>query len=61
LLAPAASGSRGAIVSGALEGSNVDLGQELVTLIQYQRAFQANARTVTTADEMLSELANLKR
>ena len=47
--------------SGVLEGSNVDLGNELVTMITYQRAFQANARAVTAADEMLSETANLKR
>lgn len=52
---------RGAIQSGVLEGSNVDLGTELVTMITYQRAFQANARAVTTADEMLAETANLKR
>lgn len=54
-------GGRGAISSGALESSNVDLGQELVTLIAFQRAFQANAKTVTTADEMLAEINNLKR
>lgn len=55
------SGARGSLVAGALEGSNVDLGNELVTLIAYQRAFQANAKTVTTADEMLADVANLKR
>jgi len=55
------SGARGSLVSAALEGSNVDLGTELVTLIAYQRAFQANAKTVTTADEMLSDVTNLKR
>jgi flagellar hook protein FlgE len=55
------SGARGSLVSGALEGSNVDLGTELVTLIAYQRAFQGNAKTVTTADEMMAEVANLKR
>lgn len=54
-------GGRGSIVAGNLEGSNVDLGDELVTLIAYQRAFQANARTISTADEMLTEIANLKR
>jgi flagellar hook protein FlgE len=54
-------GARGSLVSGALEGSNVDLGNELVTLIAYQRAFQANSKTVTTADEMLSDITNLKR
>ncbi len=57
----AAQGGRGAIQSGTVEGSNVDLGTELVTMITYQRAFQANARAVTTADEMLAETANLKR
>jgi flagellar hook protein FlgE len=54
-------GARGAISSGALEASNVDLGNELVTLIAFQRAFQANAKTVTTADEMMAEINNLKR
>ena len=53
--------ARGSIVSGALEASNVDLGTELVTLIAYQRAFQANAKTVTTADEMMADVNNLKR
>lgn len=57
----AGNGGRGGLSGGALEGSNVDLGDELVTLIAYQRAFQGNARTVTTADEMLQEVSNLKR
>jgi flagellar hook protein FlgE len=61
LVGVAGTGGRGAISGGALEGSNVDLGSELVTLIAYQRAFQANARTVSTADEMLQEISNLKR
>ncbi|MCX5742160.1 MAG: flagellar hook protein FlgE [Proteobacteria bacterium] len=61
LIDAAGAGSRGAISAGALEGSNVDLGTELVTLIAYQRAFQANAKTVTTADEMLMDINNLKR
>jgi flagellar hook protein FlgE len=60
-LGAAATGGTGWIAAQAIEGSNVDLGQELVTLIAYQRAFQANARTVSTADEMLSEISNLKR
>ncbi|MEO8698631.1 MAG: flagellar hook protein FlgE [Kofleriaceae bacterium] len=55
------SGARGSLVSGALEASNVDLGTELVTLIAYQRAFQANAKTITTADEMMADVNNLKR
>ncbi len=57
----ASEGGRGSISAGNLEASNVDLSTELVTLIAYQRAFQANVRTVTTADEMLNEVANLKR
>jgi flagellar hook protein FlgE len=61
LVAAAATGGRGAVSGGALEASNVDIGNELVTLIAYQRAFSANAKTVTTADEMLAEVTNLKR
>ncbi len=61
LLDGAQTGARGSLVSGALEQSNVDLGTELVTLIAYQRAFQANSKTITTADEMMAEVANLKR
>lgn len=51
----------GRIVSGALEQSNVDLGKEFVDMIITQRAFQANSRAITTSDEMLQELVNLKR
>ena len=54
-------GARGAVSAGALESSNVDLSNELVTLIAYQRAFQANAKTVTTADEMMQDVNGLKR
>ena len=61
LIAAAGTGGRGALSSGALEGSNVELGDELITLIAYQRAFQANVKTVTTADEMLAEVAQIKR
>lgn len=61
LVGTAATGGRGAINAGALEASNVDLAREFVSLIAYQRGFQANARTVTTADEMMSDLVNLKR
>lgn len=57
----AGAGGRGAISGGAIEASNVDLSEELVTLIAYQRAFSANTRTVTTADEMLAEVSNIKR
>ncbi|MEO0325090.1 MAG: flagellar hook protein FlgE [Myxococcota bacterium] len=61
LVGGAGSGRRGSIVGGALEQSNVDLGQEFVDLIAYQRGFQANSRIITTADEMYTELINLKR
>ncbi|HTE54161.1 MAG TPA: flagellar hook protein FlgE [Kofleriaceae bacterium] len=61
LVDAAATGSRGSVFAGNLEASNVDLTNELVTLIAYQRAFQANVKTVQTADEMLTEVANLKR
>lgn len=54
-------GGRGVVASGSLEQSNVDLAQEFVNLISFQRGFQANSRTVTTADEMLQELVNIKR
>ncbi len=52
---------RGRVLSGTLEASNVDLSQEFTALITTQRGYQANARVVTTSDEMLQELLNLKR
>ncbi|QDG51336.1 flagellar hook protein FlgE [Persicimonas caeni] len=55
------SGGRGGVAAGALEGSNVDLAHEFVKMIASQRGYQANARTVTTGDEMLQEAMNLKR
>lgn len=60
-LGTAASGGRGAVSSGAVETSNVDLAEEFVGLIQHQRSFSANSKTITTADEMLQELINIKR
>lgn len=61
VLGSAGSGGRGAVVSGALEQSNVDIAVQFVDLIGHQRAFQANSKTITTADEMLQEIVNLKR
>jgi flagellar hook protein FlgE len=61
LIGGADTGGRGGIVSGALEQSNVDLGTEFVNLIAYQRGFQANARVITTADDIYGELVNIKR
>jgi flagellar hook protein FlgE len=57
----AGTGNRGSIAAGSLESSNVDLSNELVTLIAYQRAFEANSKTVTTADQMLQTVSNLKQ
>ncbi len=54
-------GGRGEIRYMQLETSNVDLSEEFTKLISVERGFQANSRTITTADEMLQELLNLKR
>jgi len=51
----------GSLAAGSLEMSNVDLSQEFTNLIVAQRGFQANARIITTSDEVLQELGNLKR
>ena len=50
-----------AIGSGQLEMSNVDLTEEFTEMIIAQRGFQANSRTITTSDEILQEVVNLKR
>ena len=55
------SGSLGIINSRSLEMSNVDLATEFVRMITTQRAFQASSRVITTSDEILQELINLKR
>jgi len=54
-------GGRGTLSPGVLEMSNVDLSEEFTGMVIVQRAFQANARTITTSDEILQELVNLKR
>lgn len=51
----------GRLVQGTLEGSNVDLANEFTEMIIASRAYQANSRSITTSDEMLQELINLKR
>mgnify|MGYP001119515709 CR=1 FL=1 len=58
---PANTGGRGAIVSGSLEYSNTDIAEEFTKLIIYQRGYQANARVITTTDEISQETINLKR
>jgi flagellar hook protein FlgE len=55
------SGGRGTMVAGALEMSNVDLAEEFTGLIVAQRGFQANSRVITSSDEVLQDLVNLKR
>jgi flagellar hook protein FlgE len=59
--APSGTNGLGRIQAGALELSNVDLATEFTALITTQRGYQANARVITTSDEMLQELVNLKR
>lgn len=54
-------GGKGTIIPGSLEMSNVDLSEEFTDMIVTQRGFQANSRIITTSDEMLQELVNLKR
>jgi flagellar hook protein FlgE len=63
LSAPAApgSGALGTIQSGALELSNVNLSAQMADLITAQRAFEANSKIVTTSDELLQDVVNLKR
>lgn len=57
----AAGGGAGSIAGGALEGSNVDIAEELTDMIVTQRAYSTNAKIIQTADEMLEEVARLKR
>ena len=53
-------GNFGALRSGALEDSNVDLTAELVNMMTAQRAYQANAQTIKTQDQVMSTLVNLR-
>jgi flagellar hook protein FlgE len=54
-------GGYGLTASGAVEMSNVDLASEFTNMITAQRGFQANSRVISTADEILQDLVNLKR
>ncbi len=54
-------GGTGRVLSGSLELSNVDLGEEFIDMISAQRGFQANSRVITTTDDLLQELVNLRR
>lgn len=54
-------GDRGEIAASMLENSNVDLSEELVNMITTQRAYQSNSKIISTSDEMIQELLNMKR
>ncbi|MFT5433261.1 MAG: flagellar hook protein FlgE, partial [Myxococcota bacterium] len=54
-------GGRGSIMAGTLEQSTVDLASEFTTMIIAQRGYQANSRSITTADQVIQEAVNLKR
>jgi flagellar hook protein FlgE len=58
--APGAGTKLGSLVSGAVEGSNVDLTSELVNLVIAQRTYQANAQTVKTQDQVMQTLINIR-
>ena len=55
------SGGVGTLLAGAVEMSNVDLASEFTNLIIAQRGFQANSRVITTSDQMLQDLVDIKR
>lgn len=60
LNAPGALGT-GTIASGTLEASNADLASEFTNMIRFQRAYSASSKIITTVDDMLQEVSNLKR
>lgn len=60
-LGAAQAGGRGDVAASSLENSNVDISQELVSMITTQRGFQANSKVITTSDEMIQEVLNMKR
>jgi flagellar hook protein FlgE len=57
----AGTGGRGKIVGGSIESSTVDIAREFTNLIVLQRGYQANAKVITTVDELSQETLNLKR
>jgi flagellar hook protein FlgE len=60
-IGPSGIAGKGKIIPGALEMSNVDMADQFVDMIVTQRGFQANSRTIQTADQLLQELLTLKR
>jgi flagellar hook protein FlgE len=61
LVGTAGTGRLGSVAPNSLEMSNVDLAEEFVKMITTQRAFQANSKVITSSDEILQELINIKR
>jgi flagellar hook protein FlgE len=57
----AGTGGRGTLIGSALEESNVDMAQEFTNMILSQRGYEANAKSITTADQMLQDTLNLKQ
>ena len=57
----AAQNGNGRIISGSIEMSNIDLTNEFANMITTQRAFQAASKLITTSDEILQDIVNLKR
>ncbi len=51
----------GTMIQGYLETSNVNIVEEMVNMIQAQRAYELNSKSITTSDEMLGQVAQLKR
>jgi flagellar hook protein FlgE len=61
IIGEAGTSGRGTLQAGVLEMANVDLAEEFTNMIVTQRGYQSNSRIITTSDEMLQELMNLKR
>lgn len=61
IMGKANAGGRGQLISGALEQSTVDLATEFTNMIIAQRGYQANSKSITTADQMMQEVVALKR
>jgi flagellar hook protein FlgE len=60
-IGPSGIAGKGKVIAGTLEMSNVDMAAEMTDMIVTQRGFQANSRTIQTADQLLQELLTLKR
>ncbi len=53
-------GGRGTVLGGSLEASNADIAREFTNLIVFQRSYEANAKVVTTVDQLSQDTINLK-